>query len=424
MFIFLLIFQDTASVSLDTTFKSLQTVSPEAFFSFSNPIVFSFIFLIVTLFVSFVYYRFVIIPLKQRFLEEKENIRLQQAEVMALFYELSPDHILRFDVTGKIIVANEAAQDAFGKTMLLGEYVEKIIKNLSSFNLGLLVNSDETQRFYMEINHKAYEFLVNGVPKYQFGQVYGRDITKLKEAEDELKLALIQAERAKKLKEEFLSRISHEIRSPLVAIQGYSELIKSELEGEFSPEFKQIFQSIENNSKRLYRTVDLILNIAQVYTTSYESNYKVINLYNIIDEVFKNFSSFADEKDIDYKLISNVGEDLKIVGDEYSLTQIFDNIIDNAFKYTSEGEIKITLDKTKGKIKISIKDTGRGMSNDYVEYLFQPFTQEFSGYTRPYDGTGVGLALVKSFVELNKGEIEVSSNLGEGSTFTIYFDEA
>ncbi len=424
MFIFLLIFQDTASVSLDTTFKSLQTVSPEAFFSFSNPIVFSFIFLIVTLFVSFVYYRFVIIPLKQRFLEEKENIRLQQAEVMALFYELSPDPILRFDVTGKIIVANEAAQDAFGKTMLLGEYVEKIIKNLSSFNLGLLVNSDETQRFYMEINHKAYEFLVNGVPKYQFGQVYGRDITKLKEAEDELKLALIQAERAKKLKEEFLSRISHEIRSPLVAIQGYSELIKSELEGEFSPEFKQIFQSIENNSKRLYRTVDLILNIAQVYTTSYESNYKVINLYNIIDEVFKNFSSFADEKDIDYKLISNVGEDLKIVGDEYSLTQIFDNIIDNAFKYTSEGEIKITLDKTKGKIKISIKDTGRGMSNDYVEYLFQPFTQEFSGYTRPYDGTGVGLALVKSFVELNKGEIEVSSNLGEGSTFTIYFDEA
>ncbi len=424
MLSFLLILQDTSSITKKSNMESLQSVSPEAFLSLSNPIIFSLIFLIVTLFVSFVYYRYVIIPLRQRFLEEKENLRLQQAELMALFYELSPDPILRFDVTGKIIVANKAAQEVFGGSILMGEYIEKVIKNLASFNLGLLVNSDEMQRFYLEVNNKAFEFLVKGVPKYQFGQVYGRDITKLKEAEDDLKFALVQAEKAKRLKEEFLSRISHEIRSPLVAIQGYSELIKNELEGEFSPEFRQIFQSIENNSKRLYRTVDLILNMAQVYTTSYESNFKVIDLYKIVDGVFRNFSSFADEKGIEYKFISDVGDELKIVGDEYSVTQIFDNVIDNAFKYTSEGEIRILFRKKNGRIKVSIKDTGRGMSNDFVEHLFQPFTQEFSGYTRPYDGAGVGLALVKSFVELNNGEIEVDSNLGEGSTFTISFKEA
>jgi signal transduction histidine kinase len=424
MFIIFLLLYDNTKESVDSTFKSLQKVSPETFLSLSNPVMFSLIFLIVTLFVSFVYYRYVIIPLRQRFLEEKENIKLQQAELMALFYELSPDPILRFDVTGKIIVANKAAQDIFGNNILLGQYIENVITNLSSFNLGLLVNSDDTQSFYMEVNNRAYEFLIKGVPKYQFGQVYGRDITKLKEAEDDLKFALVQAEKAKRLKEEFLSRISHEIRSPLVAIQGYSELIKNELEGEFSPEFRQIFQSIENNSKRLYRTVDLILNMSQVYTTSYESNFKVINIYKIIDEVFMNFSSFADEKNINYKFISNIGENIQIVGDEYSIKQIYDNVIDNAFKYTAKGEVKITLDKINGKIKTIIQDTGRGMSNDFIEQLFQPFTQEFSGYTRLYDGAGVGLALVKNFVELNKGEIVVKSNLGEGTKFTISFNEA
>jgi signal transduction histidine kinase len=107
--------------------------------------------------------------------------------------------------------------------------------------------------------------------------------------------------------------------------------------------------------------------------------------------------------------------------DEYTITQIFDNLLGNAVKYTLEGEIEINVKRNKRSIRIEISDTGIGISKEYLPNLFQPFTQEEQGYTRKFEGTGLGLALVKKYCDLNNAEIECESEKGKGTMFRITF---
>lgn len=250
-----------------------------------------------------------------------------------------------------------------------------------------------------------------------------RDVEEKINTEHRLILAKEEAEKSNYLKTEFLAQMSHEIRTPLNSILNFIALMKEELEGKVSDELKSCFKIIDNGSKRIIRTVDLLLDMSQIQTGNYEVHYKKINLEkDILENLLLDFYLNIKGKNLNLKFNTTTKDDY-IYGDFYSVSQIFYNLIDNAIKYTTEGQIDVNLDSKDGRIYVEIKDTGIGISNDYLTYLFTPFTQEEMGYTRKFEGTGLGLALVKNYIELNNAEIKVSSTKGKGSSFTVIFDK-
>ncbi|NMB80932.1 MAG: PAS domain-containing sensor histidine kinase [Ignavibacteria bacterium] len=403
---------------MDSTFQSLEKITPKSFFSLENPLILALLLIAIIMLVTYIYYRYVIIPMRKKHLQEQENLKLQQAELMALFAELAPDPIFRFDENGKIVLANNSAHNIFPHKILVGEHVEVVLPFIKSFDIQDLISHNKTVNYTTLLGDKYYQFLIASVPKFKMCQVYGRDITDLKKTERDLKIALEKAEESKKLKEFFLSQISHEIRSPLNVITGYSDLLMQELHDK-SSEYNDILRSIINNSKRLYRTFDLMLNMSQLQTGKYEARFERINLLAMMSTIVNEFRTFADEKNLKLNLINRLEEDNTITADHYSIAQIFINLLDNAIKYTPHGKVEILLYRDHNNVCVDVRDTGIGISKEYQEKLFTPFSQADMSYTRPYEGTGLGLALVKIFIDLNRAKIKVNSEPGGGTTFTI-----
>ncbi|MCK9280968.1 MAG: HAMP domain-containing histidine kinase [Melioribacteraceae bacterium] len=248
---------------------------------------------------------------------------------------------------------------------------------------------------------------------------------RLKKMVQELIKAKDDAVKANKLKSEFLAQMSHEIRSPLNIILNYTNFIKIELdEGNFdtSSDLKGSFESIEIAGNRIIRTINMILNISELQTGSYEPVYKNINLkQDILDPVFRQYKVNAISKNIDFSIHYDILP--TVYGDEYSIGQIFSNLIDNAIKYTNKGFVKIRVFSSPDKsVAIRVEDSGIGISQEYLEKIFEPFSQEEQGYSRSYDGNGLGLALVKRYCTINNAEIDIRSEKAKGSSFQITFN--
>lgn len=248
-----------------------------------------------------------------------------------------------------------------------------------------------------------------------------QDISEKKSIEKQLIEAKEKAEKSEKLKSEFLAQMSHEIRTPINVILSFSSLIKEEIGGFLNDDLRSSFNIMTRAGERIIRTIDLILNMSELQTGTYDFQAKEINLKEeIIKPLILEHSKFAQNKGLD--LIFNcMTEKVIINGDEYSVSQIFTNLLENAIKFTDYGNITINLNNNNNGIFIEIIDTGIGISDDYKPFLFSPFSQEEQGYTRKFEGNGLGLALVKQYCELNKADITVESKKGVGSTFVITF---
>lgn len=231
-----------------------------------------------------------------------------------------------------------------------------------------------------------------------------------------------EAERSTQLKSEFLAQMSHEIRSPLNVTLSFTNYMKEELKSKLSPELEESFFAIDTSIKRVIRTIDLILNMSEMQVGTYEPTWRNFDLF---EEVFKGiqreYDFSAKQKGLDLTFTNNV-KSAKVYGDQYSVVQIFANLIDNAIKYTNIGQIDVTIDKDKQRnLTVKVKDTGIGISKEYLSKLFLPFTQEEQGYSRRFEGNGLGLALVKRYCDLNNATISVESYKGMGTTFIVTF---
>ncbi len=247
-----------------------------------------------------------------------------------------------------------------------------------------------------------------------------RDMTEKKKAEEEMKDAKEKAEESDRVKSHFLAQMSHEIRTPINAIIGYSQLIKEDLEDKVDEETKSNFEIIESASQRLMRTIDLILRMSEIQTGNYKFIQKEIDLNEQLETLCKQFRITADNKQLGFDFISNT-KDAKVTGDEFSIIQIFSNLIGNALKYTIEGSVKVEVNKNGKGVFVKVSDTGIGISKEYIPHVFQVFSQEEQGYTRKFEGNGLGLALVKKYCEMNNAEVEVESEKHKGSIFTVHF---
>ncbi len=248
------------------------------------------------------------------------------------------------------------------------------------------------------------------------------DISLQQKYQKELVKAKEKAEESDRLKSEFLAGMSHEIRTPINTIMSYISLLKDELTNQNNSEYDEIFNAIEVGSLRLTRTVDSILNMAQFQAGTFEVfKLKIDIVDDILHNLYQEFKNTASQRGIELKF-TNLAEKTKILGDKYSLSQLFANLIDNALKYTKEGyvQIKIYHDE-EGALCVDIIDTGIGISDSFLPTLFKPFSQEEQGYSRKFDGNGLGLALVKKYCEINDALIHVVSKKNQGSKFTIKF---
>jgi PAS domain S-box-containing protein len=248
------------------------------------------------------------------------------------------------------------------------------------------------------------------------------DITKSKEAkrelqtsEQNLRLAIKQAEAASHAKSDFLSVMSHELRTPLHGIIGLQKLISAGAE-HLSSEQQENLMLAQQSAKSLRALVDDILDLAKIESGNMELVKEPFELKSCIYDALVPFVLSAREKEIVITL--HMEEAPKtIIGDESRLRQVLLNLVGNAVKFTAHGEVSVHVIEKGGRLHLSIEDTGIGISKADLKHIFEPFIQAADSTRLGHTGTGLGTSIVKRFVELMKGNIEASSELGKGSCF-------
>lgn len=245
----------------------------------------------------------------------------------------------------------------------------------------------------------------------------------IKEKNKELNAAIERSEKANQMKSDFLAQMSHEIRTPINTIVNYTSLLRTEFEENLPEDLIGSFDSIENAATRLLRTIDLVLNMSDIESGTYEAIYQQMKIYEeIIEPIYIEFYNSVKAKGLELKIINELSEDPSVKVDGYTMSQIMANLVDNAIKYTAAGTIELKLHSVNNNPAISISDTGIGISEKYIPQLFTKFSQEEQGYTRKFEGTGLGLSLVKKYCEINNCDISVKSKKGEGTIFTLLFN--
>ena len=235
--------------------------------------------------------------------------------------------------------------------------------------------------------------------------------------------ALKNAEEANKAKTVFLSAMSHEIRTPMNAIIGLDSLALHE--PGISDTTRNYLEKIGTSAQHLLSLINDILDMSRIESGRMTVRNEEFSFPKLIEQINTIFSGQCKEKDLEYNCHINGHLDEYYIGDMTKLRQVLINILGNAVKFTPEGgKVDLSVEKTadfdkKSAIRFTIKDTGIGMSKDYLPKIFDAFSQEDAGTTNKYGSSGLGMAITKSIVEMMNGKIEVDSEKGVGTTFIV-----
>ncbi|WP_321418488.1 ATP-binding protein [uncultured Desulfobacter sp.] len=370
--------------------------------------------------------------------------------------------ILRWTPDGRITFLNEFGQKFFdyteeeivGQHLLgtivpdidssrrsLGEMLKEIPKNPQKFeqniNENKLSNGDRVwidwrNRVLFDEQGLAIEILS-----------IGADITHLKKAEEsirrlndelhfhaktlekrvdertaELVVAKEQAESADRLKSSFLAAMSHELRTPLNSIIGFTGILLQKLAGPLNEEQQKQLRMVQNSSRHLLALINDVLDISKIEADQLKLSFSTFALAQSIEGMMKLVTPLAEKKGLDLRL--DIADDVETVTtDQRRLEQVILNLLNNGVKFTEKGYVRISCRIKNNYYLISVSDTGTGIKSEELSGLFQPFHQIDTGLTRKHEGTGLGLFISKKLLELMGGTIDVESEWGKGSTFTI-----
>lgn len=263
--------------------------------------------------------------------------------------------------------------------------------------------------------------IVDDAGKFSKYLVILEDISDRKALESVLITEREKAESASKLKDAFIANISHEIRTPMNGILGMSSMIHETFLPQLNADTEKLFFSLKKSSKRLLHTVDMILNYSRMQIGDFPIECSSVSLSAVIQKILAEYALIAAEKSL-RPTFYPIDRNDTVQADQSAIETVFENIIDNAIKYTERGSIEITIDRNANRqLCVTVKDTGVGISEAYLSNLFSPYSQEETGYSRRYEGMGLGLPIVKKLLDFNKATIEVQSKKGEGSTFVVTF---
>jgi len=373
-----------------------------------------------------------------------EQLHEAQARASAekLFHDLldaAPDAILEVDSNGRIVRANATADELFGysSSELLDEPVERLIpeqarqvhakhragyaahpvKRAMGSNLDLYGLRKDGSRFPVDI--VLSPFHIDGGETHTAAIV--RDVTHRKEAESALKEARLLAEAANTAKSEFLASMSHELRSPLNTIMGYTQLLAEETAGPLTEKQRRFIGHIGKDSQHLLNLINDILDLSKIEAGALELHKELCGLQSLLTDALGMARPLAVERGV--RLEQEAVLETAVWGDPLRIKQILLNLLSNAVKFTpAGGKVTVLTGQQADQVAITVSDTGIGIPPEQHAAIFDRFHQVGSTMKGVREGTGLGLAITKTLVEQMGGRIWVESEVGQGSRFTFTLD--
>jgi PAS domain S-box-containing protein len=248
--------------------------------------------------------------------------------------------------------------------------------------------------------------------------VVATDVSDLVRARLAAEAAQREALAASRAKSDFLARMSHELRTPLAAIIGYGELLSDGITGPINDEQKRQLSRIRSSANHLLSIIDEILTLARMEAGKEKVDIRDVDVTELMESVATMAQPLASAKGLTFRMQIEP-EGLSLKTDPMKLRQVLLNLLSNAVKYTENGEITVRSEAQDGVVNFHVSDTGVGVGEEHLEKIFEPFWQVEQTTTRRAGGTGLGLAVTRQFVDLLSGQINVSSEIGRGSTFTV-----
>ena len=306
---------------------------------------------------------------------------------------------------------------------LLATFVvsRRVIRPLETLRhgVGRIRNGDLTTRLDLktgdEIEILADEF--NEMATHLREAYFGLEL-KVAERTRELTNANEKLAAASQLKSQFLANVNHELLTPVSAIIGYGGLVLSETEGKISQLQRENLQDLINNAERLLTLIDGLLDIAKIEAGKLEVQIEPLDVEDIIQGVTSTIEPTLNNNQV--RVMRDIAPDLPLLNtDRDKLSQILLNLLSNAVKFTARGEIKIAAASHNGALKLQVSDTGIGIPKEALTQVFEEFHRGGSATAKKFRGTCLGLAIVKRLVGVLGGDIDVSSEVNVGSTFTI-----
>lgn len=342
-----------------------------------------------------------------------------EMEKFSEYVERSPAPLAEFVMDGQLLFGNNALQELLleygfddeGAALAIPKNISDIGRQLqqseNSYDIAEVKLDDRVFVWHFHLLETGHECTMVG---------YAFDITAQKEAEK------IAAEQSSQARKEFYAKMVHELRSPLNAIIGFSDLLLEDLTEKIGHEDLQRLKLIKDAGIQLNEQVTATLDVAKIESGKMSLEISEFSVNDVCQEVFTQLNTLAEEKELAFKFSSFTEQ--RIFSDRTKVRQIITNLVSNAIKYTREGSIHMLASEKNDMqlgncISIVVSDTGIGIPNDQLPRLFRSFEQVNDIQSRNVEGTGLGLALVNNLVKLLGGSVEVKSCYGAGSTFEV-----
>jgi len=340
--------------------------------------------------------------------------------------ESIPDVVLVLDRQNRIVDINPAAGRLFGEncSKIIGQRINHVLTGWSELTgeNNFLAEVKRKINFGREQQMLHFDLSISPLFDRRGGftgrLVILRNITELEKTMQELEAARKTSEEANQAKSRFLANMSHEIRTPMNSIIGMADLLYST---RLETEQKEYVEVIETSAHSLLRVINDILDFSKIEAGKLEIERVDFNLHELVESSVKAFSMHPQRQGLRFSTVISGDVPRKVSADPVRLKQILLNLISNAVKYTSQGEIEVGVKKVGRRaaevvLSFYVRDTGVGMPKEQSEKVFESFYQLDSSSTRRYGGTGLGLTIVKNLVELMGGAVFIDSRPGEGTT--------
>ena len=338
--------------------------------------------------------------------------------------DVNPDPIVQVDLDGELVYINAAAINLLGtdadpvadyKHLLPPDYIE-LNRNCQLAEIPIPASE-------MEIRRRTYQWRPFLVPAAGIIHYVGFDITNHVRAEDRLRQARDKAQAGEIAKAAFLDNMTHEIRTPLNSLLGFMRMLAEELVETLNDDQRMYFDLVQQNGNRLERTMREILDASLIAAGNLEIELETVDLRDMVTAAAERIVPEAEAKGLELHY-DQPSDPVKARIDTYCFEQGLDHLLDNAVKYTDGGSVTLSLETAEKVVRLVVRDTGAGMSEAYQARIFTPFNQESFGHSKHFQGIGLGLTLVRGYLDAMGANIDLDSAEGKGSTFTISLPRA